>query len=78
MAYLKDSEKSDGEGVEVGGRGPVLKVKGSSEELHAKQGKDLNIPIVFNFMGRCDKKNMTLPIMTVDTTAKIYSAECCK
>jgi len=57
MAYLKDSEKSDGEGVEVGGWGPVLKVKGSSEELHAKQGKDLNSTIVLNFIGRCAKKN---------------------
>lgn len=39
-SYLEDSQHSDGERVKVGGRGPVLEVESSAEELHAKQCKD--------------------------------------
>ena len=38
--YLKDSEKCNWEGVEVGGRRPVLEVEGSSEELHPQECED--------------------------------------
>ena len=37
---MKDSEKSNGEGVEVRGRRPVLEVEGSSEELHPQECED--------------------------------------